>query len=161
MTFPQYVAGSITEVWPGCFVGSGMVRDPAAWKRDHKVDAVFIASHSTYRDYGWVYLNDAIPLCFDDNFDGLTVGQLATLLRFLALYPPEAGRYAFLCQAGLNRSSVMACLWRWWHTKQPMSRIVGDLKRARHQFSVLYNEQFCDDLLSLDRPLSSQIGVSA
>jgi hypothetical protein len=158
----RFVAGSITEVWPGAFVGSGLIANPAAWKFSNKVSTIFVASRTTYRDSGWVFLNDAVPLLFDDAFDGITVGQLAKLLKIFSLHPPEAGRYAFLCQGGLNRSSLMACLWRWWHTQYQMAKIIQELKDARlrtdPQIDVLCNEQFVNDLLSFDSPLTDRIG---
>lgn len=137
-----------------------MVPNPAAWKYQNKVDIIFLASRSTYRDFGWTYLNNAVPLFFDDAFDGVTVGQVAKLLKIFSLHPPEAGRYAFLCQGGLNRSSFMACLWRWWHTQREMGKIIQELVDARYRAGVcvLINEQFVSDLLSVDSPLSHRIG---
>ena len=147
----KYIAGSVTQVWPGIFSGSAMIANPPAWKRGANIDIAFVMSRSTYMDYGWHTVQGVVPLYFDDTPEGLTVGQVARLIRTLHVY--SNARVACLCQAGLNRSSFVACLYRWLHTNHSMANIVRELTDARVKdgvYDVLCNRAFVADLLSCD-----------
>lgn len=150
---------SITEVWPRVWVGSGLVPDPEAFVRSTGVRHVVIASPSAYREGRWHLVRESLlarvqPLYFRDGpLDAAAAFKLA--LRVADV--PHAADYpvAFLCYGGVNRSSLLACMYRWANARpmEPMRHVVRQLRDARREVNPLGNSDFAAFLDAVDEPL--------
>lgn len=143
----------LTEVWPGCVVGSGLVPEPAALVRQFRLQHVVIASPSVLQGWPPVANLDGARLVsatFTDDHVTFTPtpAQLVHLIAKVATVPAYT-RVAFLCYAGQNRSCFLAALWRWWHTRARAADIIQHL-RAQHP-RALTNPAFETVLRELDQ----------
>ena len=141
------VSASVTQVWPGVWVGSGMVPNPRDLMRELGVTLIVVASPTAYDR--WKGIPEVHPILFDDTEEMTPHMAYRLLLRVTQL--PKAEEVAFLCYAWENRSCFLAGLWLWWRGIMTANQAAGLMVQTRP--NALNNRTLRGLLLALDKPL--------